>query len=453
MRNNLLARAGMRIADACERWFPDAFVFALAAIVIVFLGAWGSGVEAKTLVVEFGGGFWSLVNFTMQMAVVIIGGFVVATSPPAVALTRRLAAIPKTARGAVAFVAAFAMLSSLVSWGLSLIFTGILVREITRRLERVDYRAIGAAAYLGLGSVWALGLSSSAALLQATKSAIPPPLLSITGVIPLTQTIFLPQSLLMAAILTVMSVVIAYFSAPREEEARTAREMGVVFEPLVTEAEPPKTPGEWLEHSPLLNIVIALLMFAYLAVDVRAKGSFAALDLNNFNFLFIATGLLLHWRPRSFLRAVSKSVPATAGVLIQFPFYGGIFGMISKTNVAARLAHVFVTITTKQTFPIVVAIYSAILGVFVPSGGGKWVVEAPYVMVAAKAWGEHLGWTVQIYNAAEALPNLINPFWMLPLMGILNVRARDLAGYSILQLLFHAPVVLLLCWIFARSLG
>ena len=89
---------------------------------------------------------------------------------------------------------------------------------------------------------------------------------------------------------------------------------------------------------------------------------------------------------------------------------------------------------------------------FVPSGGGKWVVEAPYVMAAANAWHVHLGWTVQIYNAAEALPNLINPFWMLPLMGILGVRARDLAGYSILQLLFHAPIVLLLCWLFAQTL-
>ena len=187
-------------------------------------------------------------------------------------------------------------------------------------------------------------------------------------------------------------------------------------------------------------------------MNFREKGGFAALDLNNFNFAFIAAGLLLHWRPRSFLRAVAKSVPATAGVLIQFPFYGGIFGMISKTDIAERLAHVFVAITTKSTFPIVVALYSAILGVFVPSGGGKWVVEAPYVMAAAKAWGEHLGWTVQIYNAAEALPNLINPFWMLPLMGILNVRARDLAGYSVLQLMFHAPVVLLLCWLFAQML-
>jgi short-chain fatty acids transporter len=448
MRSNLLARIGMRSADFCERWFPDAFVFALAAIVLVFIGGLSIGVPATTLAMEFGNGFWSLVNFTMQMAIVIVGGFVVASSPPVAQLTRWLASIPKTPRGAVAFVAAFAMLSSLISWGLSLIFTGLLVREIVRRIERVDYRAIGAAAYLGLGSVWALGLSSSAALLQATKSSIPPMLLPITGVIPLTQTIFLWQSMTMAAILIVLSVVIAYFSAPDADEARSAAEMGVRFAEDEAEESGTATPGE---RSPILMILIAGLMLWFLAMNFREKGGFAALDLNNFNLAFIAAGMLLHWRPRSFLRAVAKSVPATAGVLIQFPFYGGIFGMISKTGMADRLAAVLVHITTKSTFPLVVAIYSAVLGMFVPSGGGKWVVEAPYVMVAARKLGQHLGWTVQIYNAAEALPNLINPFWMLPLMGILNVRARDLAGYSVLQLAVHGPVVLFLCWLFAQT--
>ncbi|HEV7572514.1 MAG TPA: TIGR00366 family protein [Thermoanaerobaculia bacterium] len=448
MRPPLLARLGSRIADVCERWFPDAFVFALAAIVLVFIGGMSIGVTPVTLATEFGNGFWSLVNFTMQMAMVIVGGFVVASSPPVARLTRWLASIPKTARGAVALVAAFAMLSSLISWGLSLVFTGLLVREIVKRID-VDYRAIGAAAYLGLGSVWALGLSSSAALLQATKSSIPPALLPITGVIPLTQTIFLPQNVAVAAVLVIVSVIVAYVSAPREGEARTAKMMGIEFrddDVAQTLLSVRATPAERFENSPILNIVIALLMFWFLITQFRDKGGIAALDLNNFNFFFIAAGLLMHWTPRSFLRAVTKSVPATAGVLIQFPFYGGIFGMISKTPISAQLAHAFVSITTKTTFPIVVAIYSAILGMFVPSGGGKWIVEAPYVMAAARQWGEHLGWTVQIYNAAEALPNLINPFWMLPLMGILNVRARDLAGYSILQLLFHAPIVLLLCW-------
>ena len=445
-------RAGSRVTDLCERWFPDAFVFALAAIVVVFIGGLVIGVAPSKLATEFGSGFWSLVNFTMQMALVIIGGFVVASSPPVARLTARMASIPKTGRGAVAFVAAFAMLSSLLSWGLSLIFTGLLVREIARRVDRVDYRALGAAAYLGLGSVWALGLSSSAALLQATPSSIPPSLLPITGVIPLTETIFLWQNIVMALALIAISIAVAFFSAPPDAEARTAEEMGVRFEPFTAEAFTPSTPGERAENSPILTIVVAALMLWFLCQQFREKGGLAALDLNNFNFAFLAAGLLLHWRPRSFLRAVARSVPATAGVLIQFPFYGGIFGMISKTPISERLADLFVTITTKETFPLVVALYSAILGMFVPSGGGKWIIEAPYVMAAAKEWGVHLGWTVQIYNAAEALPNLINPFWMLPLMGILNVRARDLAGYSILQLLFHTPVVFLLCWAFAKTL-
>lgn len=442
----------MRIADACERYFPDAFVFALAAVVVVFAGGLAIGESPVKLVTEFGNGFWVLVPFTMQMALVIVGGFVVASSPPLARLIRALAAIPKTSRGAVAFVAFFAMIASLVSWGLSLIFTGLLVREVTARNPRVDYRALGAAAYLGLGSVWALGLSSSAALLQATPSSIPAALLPITGVIPLTQTIFLWQSILLAAILIAVSVAVAYFSCPRDEEAKSAAEMGIRFEPLAIDHEEPRTPAEKLEHSPVLTIAIVALMLGWLAMQIAAKGPLSALDLNTFNFTFIMLGMLLHWRPRSFLRAVARSVPATAGVLIQFPFYAGIFGVISRTAIESRLAELFVDLTTKQTFPVVVAIYSAVLGIFVPSGGGKWIVEAPYVMAAANAWHVHLGWTVQIYNAAEALPNLVNPFWMLPLMGILNAKARDLAGYSILQLIFHAPIVLFFCWILTWTL-
>jgi short-chain fatty acids transporter len=447
-----LARVGASLADFCDRYFPDAFVFALGAVIIVFLGGLALGEKPLKLVQVFGEGFWVLIPFTMQMALIIIGGFVVASSPPVARLIERLAAVPKTPRGAVAYVALLAMLSSLISWGLSLIFTGLLVREITRRVPRVDYRAIGAAAYLGLGAVWALGLSSSAALLQATKGSIPPALLPITGVIPLAQTIFLWQSLLTALILIVLSVAIAYYSCPSPEHARTAEEMGITFEPLEVVTDKPMTPADKLESSPVLSVVIAALMFAYIVSLFWQKGAMAASDLNTFNFIFLTAGILLHWRPRAFLKAVGRSVPATAGVLIQFPFYAGIFGLISKTAINPFLAKLFVKLTTQGTYPLLVGIYSGILGLFIPSGGGKWVVEAPYVMSAANTLHVHLGWVVQIYNAAEALPNLVNPFWMLPLMGILNVRARDLAGYSILQLLFHIPVVLFLCWLLAKTL-
>jgi short-chain fatty acids transporter len=457
-RETPFARLGARLADFCERWFPDAFVFALGAVVVVFALGLAVGERPAALAAAFGGSFWSLVPFTMQMALVIIGGFVVASSPPVARVIAGLAGIPKTGRGAVAFTAFFAMATSLLSWGLSLVFTGLLVRELTRRVERLDYRAVSAAAYLGLGSVWAFGLSSSAALLQATRSSIPASLLAVTGVLPLSQTIFLWQSIVSASILIAVSVGVAWFSAPAPERAKTAASYGVSFEAVSPEPPPgakesrPATPGERLERSRVPVLLVGALMAWAIVLEFRSKGGFAALDLDTFNLIFLTAGLLLHGRPRSFLAAVSASVPATAGVLIQFPFYAGIFGLISKTAIAGALARTFVAVTTRGTFPVVVAAYSALLGLFVPSGGGKWVIEAPYVMAAANAWRVHLGWTVQIYNAAEALPNLVNPFWMLPLMGILRVRARELAGYSVLQLLFHAPIVLFLCWWFAKTI-
>jgi short-chain fatty acids transporter len=446
-----LARLGSAIADLCDRYFPDAFVFALAAVLIVFLFGLGIGETPARLVTAFGDGFWSLVPFTMQMALIIVGGFVVASSRPCARLIDALARVPETPRGAVAFIAVFSMVSSLLSWGFSLIFTGLLVRAVVRRVPSVDFRAIGGAAYLGLGSVWSLGLSSSPAMMMATKSAIPADLLPVTGVIPLTETIFTWQSILLAVLLIALSTAIAYFSAPSGDRVRSAEAMGVTFEEMTVAGDEPRTPAERIEHSPVLTVAIVALMIAFLAFQVKAKGFNATLDLNNFNLFFLAAGMLLHWRPRAFLRAVAGAVPATAGVLIQFPFYAGIFGLISKTGIQGLLSDFFIQIANRDTFNPILTIYSFILGVFIPSGGGLWVVEAPYVMDAARALHMHLGWTIQTYNAAETLPNLLNPFFMLPLMGILNVRARDLAGYSILQLLFHTPLVLVYCWAMAYT--
>jgi len=443
------ARLGMALADWSQRWFPDAFIFALMAIVIVFIAGMLLGTPVPALVKDFGEGFWSIIPFTLQMAIIIIGAYVVATSPPIYRLIRRLSEIPRTPKTAIAFVAFFSMATSLISWGLSLIFSGILAREVVKNVKGIDYRAIGAAAYLGAASIWALGLSSSAALIMATPSSIPAALLKISGVISLRQTIYTWQSMSTAAILMCSSVLVAYLSAPAHSE-KTAESFGVTELLSMPKREPRTTPAEWLEDAPVLPVVIGAIGFAYLAQVIVARGPLAALDLNTYNFLFLMTGLVLHWRPRSFIRAVNNAVPATAGVLIQFPFYGGIFGIVTMSAISATMARFFVHVSSHNTYPVLVAIYSAILGMFVPSGGSKWIIEAPYVLQAAKDLRVHLGWVVQIYNASEALPNLINPFWMLPLLGILKVRARDLVGYGLLQLFFNSAVVLFLMWFFAR---
>jgi short-chain fatty acids transporter len=444
------ARLGMGLADWSQKWFPDAFVFALVGLLIVFAAGLLAGVGVRNLVKYFGDGFWGLIPFTMQMAMIIIGGFVVATSPPVHKFIKTLAKIPKTPRGAVAFVVFFSMTTSLLSWGLGLIFGGILVREIVKNVRGIDYRAIGAASFVGNGSVWALGLSSSAALVMATPGSIPAALVKISGVIPLSLTIYTWQSAATAAILIVSSVTVGYLSAPANSK-KDAESFGVMDGLEIKSLEERKTPAEWLEYAPALSILVAILGLAYIAQVLSVKGPLGALDLNTYNLLFLMLGLLLHWRPRAFVRAVNDAVPATAGVLIQFPFYGGIFGIITYSALAAKLAHFFVSVSSANTYPIVVSIYSALLGMFVPSGGSKWIIEAPYVLQAAKDLQVNLGWVVQIYNTSEALPNLINPFWMLPLLGLLKVKARDLIGYGMLYFMVNFVIVLFLMWFFART--
>jgi len=448
----LMARLGATLADWSEKWFPDAYVFAAIAVVIVVAGAFIMGRTPVQVSQDFGKSFWNLIPFTMQMAFVVIGGYIVAVSPPVRKAIDVLARFPKTPKVAVAYVAILAMLASLLSWGFSMIFAGILMREISKRVKGIDYRAIGAAGYLGLGSVWALGFSSSAALLMATKGSIPPGLLSISGVILLKMTLFTWQNLVMIVVLVVLSTWICYVSTPDAEHAKTAEMAGIVYQETQESLGSPQTPGEKLEFSPILTLVLVALGLVYLFDVFRTKGGLAALDLNTYNFMFLIAGMLLHWRPRAFLKAAAKAVPMTGGVLLQFPLYAGIFGVLMGSHLNEVMAHFFVRISTHDTLPLVGGVYSAILGLFLPSGGGKWVVEAPYMLQAANLLHVNLAWMVQVYNAAEALPNFVNPFWMLPLMGLTGVKARDLAGYSTLQLIFHLPVVLLMLWLLGLTL-
>jgi short-chain fatty acids transporter len=455
-----LARFALRSAAWAERWFPDAYVFAALAVVVVAIAALGFGATPKATATAFGDGYWSLIPFTMQMAFVVIGGYVVATAPVVARLIDALARVPRSGRGAICYVGLLSMLTSLLSWGFSLVFGGLLVRALARREDLdMDYRAAGAAAYLGLGAVWAMGLSSSAAQLQANPASMPPALLAITGVLPFGQTIFLWQSIVLTAALIGVSLVVCYVTAPRGASVRRASAFGAGQGPD-TPVLPPRTrPGEWLEYSPLITLALAALGLGWLVYEFANKPAVTAIaSLNTYNFLFLTLGLLLHWRPRSFLDAVARAVPSTTGVLIQFPLYGGIAALLTSApshggeTLAHHLSSVFVRIASAETFSLVMGAYSAVLGFFVPSGGGKWIIEAPYVMQAAIDLKVHLGWAVQVYNAAEALPNLINPFWMLPLLGVLGLKARDIVGFTFVQLLVHIPLVLGLLWALGLTL-
>ncbi len=448
-----LAASGLRLSEWFERWFPDAFALALVAVIVVYLASVGIGNSPIQAAQWFGAGFWDLVAFTMQMTMIIVSGYALATARPVYAVIRRMAAIPGNPRSAAAFVALFSMLASLISWSFSLIFSGLLAREVAHRVRGADYRALGAAGYLGIGSIWALGLSSSAALIMAAPASLPQSILRISGVIPLSQTLGLWQGMIIAAAVLITAMLISFYSHPTAAYARDMQSMGVSYEPVAVANAKRERPGDWLEYSPLLTLIISFFGITYLVREVGEKGPAIILDLNHYIFAFLIAGLFLHWRPRFFVQAVAAAVPSVAGVLIQYPLYGGIVKMMTESGLAKDVAHFFVAVSTHQTFPVLVAIYSTSLGLFVPSAGGRWLIEAPYLLEAAKALQVHLGWVVQIYNASEALANLIHPFWMLPILGILGLKARDIIGYTMLQFFALVPLVLFLVWVLNYTLS
>lgn len=457
---NILQKFAIRVSNWSEKWFPDSYIFALLGVIIVAIAAIGIGAPVHDVAISFGNGFWSLIPFTMQMCMLIVVGYVVSVSKPIEILIQKMAQIPTSGRNAIVFVATVSLLISLINWAMSTVLTALLVIALSKRKElNMDYRAAAAAAIIGMGATWALGISSSAAQLQANKASLPEPLYNLTGIIPFSETIFLPQSMMMTAVLIIVSIAIAFWSAPKANSIKTVDDFDIHFEDEKSQAQDQKRPGDWLENSPILSILIVVLGLIWMFNEFTKSNPIIAISsLNTYNFIFLMLGIALHGTPRNFLNAVSKAVPAISGVLIQFPLYGSIaFIMTNAINaqdlsLSHYIAEFFVSIASKETFAVVMGLYSAILGFFIPSGGGKWIIEAPYVMQAAQDLKVHLGWSVQIYNAAEALPNLINPFFMLPMLGILKLKAKDVIGFTVTQLVFHLPLVLFLLWILGRTL-
>ena len=484
-----VARAALALTDWTERWVPDAFIFALIATVLVIAAALAATPATLLQTVDaWGRGFWDLIPFTLQMALVIITGHVLASSPPMGRVVRAIASCPRSPRGAVALVAFFALSSSWFNWGFSIVFSAVLAIEIARRVEGVDYRALAAASMLGLGSIWAQGLSGSAALQMATPGALQPAIRDIVshgglvpgGLIPFRHTIFLWQSFVAVAVEIAVVVGVMWLATPPAGRGKTARDLGIDLGPTHGSAPTPKrdgvtarpahdgatatrvgadprvrpTPGQYLEHSRALSWLVVALGGTYLARYFwLADEPLNALNLNILNLAFLLLGFLLHGTPARLMRAVQDATPAVWGVILQFPFYAGIAGIITATHLNEQVASVFVRISTQATFPPLVALYSAVLGVFVPSGGSKWVIEAPYVMAAAHSLKVHLGWVVSAYDLGEALANLLQPFWMLPILGLFKLGARDVMGYTIVVFLALTPVVILLVTLLGLTLA
>ena len=432
----MIQRISGYFTQVVHRYLPDPLIFAIFLTVLTFLLAFGlTPKQPVELISLWGAGFWNLLAFSMQMAMILVTGHALASSPPIRRLLVLLAGTARSPAQGVMLVAFVGSVACAINWGFGLVLGAMLAREVARRVRGVDYRLLVASAYMGF-LTWHGGLSGSVPLVAATPGN---PMEKTIGLIPVSQTLLTGYNIAITLGLIVMLPFLARQMMPKPGDV-------VAVDPKLLE-EPPSfervlsaeaTPAERLEESRLLSILVAACCAAYLVIRTMQSGF--NLDINSVNLIFLAAGILLHKTPMAYARAVAAAAKGAAGIMIQFPFYAGIQAVMDHSGLAGVITRWFVDIANVQTFPLLAFLSSGLINFAVPSGGGHWVVQGPFVMPAAQALGADMGKAAMAIAYGEAWTNMAQPFWALPALAIAGLGVRDIMGYCVTALLFSGVV-------------
>ncbi|MFC6615504.1 short-chain fatty acid transporter [Halopenitus salinus] len=464
-----IQRLGDRVAEWANRWIPSPFIFALLLTALAYVAANVFTPDGPVQnVVNWYSGFWALLAFGMQMVLILVTGYAIAVSDAVSSWLERVASIPKDGKQAAVFVAAIAMIAGYIHWGIGLIVGAIIAIFVARaghaRDRTFHYPLLCAAGYTSL-LIFNVGLSSSASLLSATEGHV---FEDVIGVVPLSESVFTVYAAGLAVLTFVFILATVYLLAPEEHHATGIEEYapGLLdegeFEADGDEGDAPgdgsedadgsedvtesavggetRTPADALNRSRILAYGVAAGMFVYVVRHFATSGIGDALDLNVFNFLFIAVGLLLHGTPADYMDAIREGTEGAAGIILQFPFYAGILGIIANSGLGDMIATLLVGVSTPETFPVIAWLLAGFMNLFVPSAGGEWGVIGGIVGGAAVEQGVPAGQAVIAYSTGDMWTNMFQPFWALPLLGLTRMRARDILGYTLIFLVVMTPV-------------
>lgn len=435
-----------------QRYLPEPFVFAVLLTLVAAILAMPICHQTPIEVVEhWGGGVWGLLAFAMQMALVLVSGSALAAAPVVKKGISSLASLPKSPAGAVALVTAVSAICCWINWGFGLIVGVIFAKEIARKLSGVDYRLLIASAYSGF-VVWHAGISGSIPLTMATPGDSLAKATNgvLTEPVPVSQTILDPHNLVIVALVIAAITIVNSLMHPKKDV--------VCVDPVLLEEEPIRverpanpTPAERMEHSKVLGWIVSLLGISYLVIHLGFEGG--SLDLNSVIMIFLFVGLLLHGTPLNYVRAFTKAASGAAGIILQFPFYAGIMGIITGVGASGIcfgtvISDACISISTPQTYPLLTFLCAAVLNMFVPSGGGHWAIQAPIMFAAGADLGVDPGLTGTAIAWGDAWTNLIQPFWAIPALAIAKLNAKDIMGFCLIDLFVSGLIICggLLIW-------
>ncbi|SPK74566.1 Short-chain fatty acids transporter (plasmid) [Cupriavidus taiwanensis] len=418
--------------ELMRRYLPDPFVFAIGLTLLTMaLAVLVQGQAVPAVIASWGKGFWNLLAFTTQMAVILAMGYVLATAPLTDRMLDRIVGAVHTPRTAIIVATLVGGIGSYLNWGFGLVIGGIIAKKLALKVRGVHYPLIIASAYSGF-TLYGLGLSASIPVLISTPGH---PMEKAMGVIPLSETIFSTPMLLTSLAVIVTLPLLNAWLHPRHpaEVVEIRREQ----EPARTEAGPAHSIGGKdtlagrLNHSRILSLAIGLCGMAYAVIYFTQGGS---LDLNLINFLILFGGVLLLGTPVNYVAKLNEGIKTISGIILQYPFYAGIMAIMAGSGLVDTISRVFVDIATPQTLPFWGLVSSFVINFFAPSGGGHWVIQGPFMVDAAKAINSSVSQTSMSVMLGNAWNDLVQPFWILPALALSKLNLKDVMGYTVIMM-------------------
>jgi short-chain fatty acids transporter len=420
--------------ELMRRYLPDPFVFAIIlTLLTMILAMLVEGKAPLDIVNSWGKGFWALLAFTTQMAVILTMGYVLAAAPLTDRLLNKIVSRVHSPHTAIIVATLAGCVGSYLNWGFGLIIGGIIAKKLALKIKGVHYPLIIAAAYSGF-TMYGLGLSASIPVLISTKGH---PLESLMGVVPLSETVLSAPMLVTSLVVLVTLPLLNAWLHPKTGEAIIEVDPGIDRSEKRTDISAlldRDTFAYKLNHSRLLSMLIGLCGMTYVVFYFFRKGT---LDLNLINFIILFLGILLLGTPLAYVEKINEGIKTIGGIILQFPFYAGIMAIMGASGLSDTISKVFVDVSTAQSLPFWGLISSFVINFFVPSGGGHWVIQGPFMIDAAKALGASIPHTSMSVMLGNAWADLVQPFWILPALALSKLKLKDIMGYT----------VIMACWI------
>ncbi len=419
-----------------EKYYPNPFVFVIVVTALTFLLAIGlTDISPVSAIEAWGGGLSRLLAFMAQLSLTLIAAYALAHTDLARQALSKLARLPSSQFQAYFLVTFIAGISNLIAWSLGLVVGALIARQVAIEADRkniaIHYPLLVASAYAGF-VLWHMGYSSSSALFVATPGHS---LEELVGIIPVTETIFSGFNLILALITLVCICIVCPLMHPKDNNIIRLKADVLLksSKSLIEDKTPNNTVGKKLDNSRIFTVAIAILLIIFLIIWFATKG--LDLNLNIVNWTFLAGGLLLARNVQHYMDLVKDASKAVGEILIQYPFYAGIMGLMATSGLVEMLSNWFATHATSGTLSFLAFLSGGIVNLFIPSGGGQWVIQGPVFLEAGQKLGVNPATIVLAVSYGDQWTNMIQPFWTIPLLAIAGLNMRQIMGYTFVILL------------------